>query len=75
MWCPNCNSEKTRVIGTDKTYIVERFRRCDDCGYSFPTIESHRFDPNWQANTEYSEEEIKHVLQKRHPKNRDLLDD
>lgn len=68
MWCPNCHSEKTRVIGTDKSYVVERFRRCDDCGYTFPTIESHRFDPNWQKNTEYSEEEIKRILKSATPK-------
>ena len=76
MWCPNCHSEKTRVIGTDKSYIVERFRHCDDCGYGFQTLESHKFDPNWAANTDCSKEEIARIVKKRHPLAQgDLLSD
>ena len=67
MWCPNCQSEKTRVVGTDKSYVVERFRTCDECGYSFTTLESHKFDPDWAKNAQYSEEEIQRIIKKRHP--------
>lgn len=64
MWCPNCQSEKTKVIGTDKSHVVERFRRCEDCGYTFPTIETHKFDAKWQENAQYSEEEAQRIIKK-----------
>ncbi len=65
MWCPNCHREKTRVIGTDKSYVVERFRRCDDCGYSFNTLETQCFDPDWAKNAGYSQAEAARIQHKR----------
>ncbi|MBD3794943.1 MAG: hypothetical protein IE881_03195 [Epsilonproteobacteria bacterium] len=39
MICPNCASEKTRVIGTVKGLITKRFRNCLECNYGFSTKE------------------------------------
>ncbi|TDO97443.1 hypothetical protein [Marinomonas balearica] len=65
MWCPNCESEKTRVVGTNKSYVVERYRKCSDCGYTFSTLESHRFDPKWSKNSEFSQQEADRMSQRR----------
>lgn len=39
MICPNCASEKTRVYGTRKGLITQRFRKCLECNFSFITKE------------------------------------
>ena len=75
MWCPNCNSEHTKVIGTEKSHVVERFRKCEDCGYSFQTIEGIKHDETWEANAKYTDEEIERILKKRHKNQKDIFND
>lgn len=40
MWCPKCGGEKSRVVHTEKSNYVRRWRRCVDCGYAFVTTET-----------------------------------
>lgn len=75
MWCPNCTSEHTRVTFTDKGHVVERFRKCDSCGYTFATVEGVKHDPTWQTNAEYTDEEITRILKKRHTNQKDIFND
>jgi len=44
MFCPKCGYEKTKVYGTRKGLVNERFRECERCGYRFLTIESVKAD-------------------------------
>lgn len=69
MWCPKCEYEHTKVAGTDKSYIVERYRKCPECGFGFMTIETIKNDPEWQELADYSDEEIALILKKRHKTN------
>ena len=39
MICPKCGFEKTKVYGTRKGLVNERFRECPKCGYRFITRE------------------------------------
>lgn len=39
MICPNCGAEKTRVLATNKSLFVVRFRKCEKCGTYFSTAE------------------------------------
>lgn len=42
MKCPECDSEKTRVVDSrtdDDTPLVRRRRVCDDCKCSYTTVE------------------------------------
>lgn len=73
MWCPNCNSEKTTVVHTDKSYVVERYRKCESCNYTFATVEGIKFDPNLPAQAKYSDDEIARILKKRHSHQRDFF--
>lgn len=75
MWCPTCTSEKTKVVGTDKSSVVERFRKCEDCGYTFATIEAVKHDPTWEKSAAYTDDEIARILKKRHKNQRDLFHD
>ena len=75
MNCPNCEHETTRVVDTKKSQIVERFRRCNACGYSFATIESIKCDPTWQAHANYTDEEVARILKKRHRNQKDLFNE
>ncbi|QKF64574.1 hypothetical protein [Campylobacter corcagiensis] len=40
MICPYCANDKTEVIGTAKSLVVHRFRKCPKCGKTFTTTES-----------------------------------
>ena len=64
MWCPECQNEKTQVVGTDSATLVIRFRRCQQCGYRFITFERHDFDTHWQTNAEYAKEELTRLRKK-----------
>ena len=64
MWCPECQHEKTQVVGTDSAIVVIRFRHCPECGYRFITCERHDFDPRWQENAEYAREELTRLRKK-----------
>ncbi len=75
MWCPQCESEKTKVVGTDKSQVVERYRKCQDCGYTFPTIESVKCDPTWQQTADYTDEEVARILKKRHRNQKDMFNE
>ena len=44
MFCPKCGFEKTKVYGTRKGLVNERFRECERCGYKFLTVESIKAD-------------------------------
>lgn len=59
MWCPRCANEKTKVIGTDKSTMNERFRKCPACGYSFQTVEVIKHDdyPKFFLKHLFSDEE------------------
>jgi len=57
MWCPKCGSEITRVVGTEKSAVVERYRKCSECKHSFVTIESCKFDKDWEVNAKYTADE------------------
>lgn len=65
MWCPQCQGEKTRVVGTESAILVVRFRRCPQCGYGFITCERHDFDPHWQEHAEYAREELIRLRKKK----------
>ncbi len=39
MLCPKCGIGNTKVNGTIKSYSVDRYRECKDCGYKFTTTE------------------------------------
>ena len=65
MWCPECQHEHTRVAGTDKAFLVTRYRVCEKCGYRFTTYELHDYDPDWQPNAKYAREELDRLLKKR----------
>ena len=58
MWCPECQQERTQVVGTQSAIVVIRFRRCRQCGYRFMTTERHDFNAKWQVNAEYAREEL-----------------
>jgi len=73
MWCPNCLSEKTKVIGTDKSCVVERYRKCEDCNHTFATIEAIKHDETWVKNAQYTDDEITRILKKRHKSQGDLF--
>jgi len=73
MWCPSCQSDKTAVICTDKSHVVERYRKCKVCHFTFPTIESVKFDPELQEHAQYSDEEVARILKKRHSHQKDLF--
>ena len=75
MWCPNCDSEKTKVIGTDKSAVVERYRKCCDCDHTFATIEAVKNDLRWQENAAYTDDEVKRILKKSNAKQKDLFHD
>ena len=45
MNCPVCGNTKTTVIGTVTDIIVERYRNCKNCSYSFLTVETVKADP------------------------------
>jgi len=55
--CPKCAHEKTRVINTEKTTQVIRFRRCEKCKHTFQTVEAIKFDNYWRlyAKATYDE--------------------
>lgn len=72
MWCPACKSEKTSVICTDKSHVVERYRKCQVCHFTFPTIESIKFDPKLEKHAKYTDQEVANILKKRHQQ-RDLF--
>ncbi len=55
MWCPKCCG-KSKVIGTVTDVKVKRFRRCLDCGYTFPTTEAIDNDKYWN---EYAKKILK----------------
>lgn len=74
MWCPSCSSEQTRVVGTEKSAVVERYRKCMECNHSFVTIESVKFDPKWQENAKYTAEERARIMKKYQHKQKDLFD-
>ena len=59
MFCPKCEYEKTKVIGIDNGYACERCRKCPDCGYSWMTIETVKFDQDLKQYAETSAEEAK----------------
>ena len=42
MLCIKCGIGNTKVNGTIKGYLVDRYRECKDCGYKFTTIEKVR---------------------------------
>jgi len=44
MFCPKCGNEKTKVYGTRKGLVNERFRECPKCGYRFLTQETIKED-------------------------------
>lgn len=44
MLCPRCAHEKTKVVGTVKGTLNERFRTCPACGYAFQTVEVIKAD-------------------------------
>ncbi|RRD53574.1 NrdR family transcriptional regulator [Campylobacter rectus] len=48
MFCPYCGNEKTRVMTTIKSLQNKRYRMCEKCGKSFPTIEAVFFDEYWK---------------------------
>lgn len=75
MWCPACTSEKTKVVGTDKSAVVERYRKCENCGHTFATIEAIKHDPTWKENAAYSDEEVARILKKSNSTQRDLFND
>lgn len=48
MICPYCAHDTTRVIGTVKGTENERFRKCEECGRTFQTVEAIKFDDYWK---------------------------
>lgn len=48
MFCPYCGHEKTRVTTTIKNLHNKRYRICEKCLKSFPTIEAVYHDLYWQ---------------------------
>lgn len=66
MICPYCMNEKTRVVGTVKAGVmVERFRKCPECGKTFQTTEAIKFDSYWgeyakETSEQLAEEQSKH---------------
>jgi len=64
MWCPKCGNEKSRVIGTEKSGVVERYRKCPACNHSFATIEAVKFDPDWEADAAYTGKERKRIVKR-----------
>jgi len=64
MWCPKCGNETTRVVGTEKSGVVERYRKCPACKHAFATIESAKFDLHWQADADYTAKERKRIMKK-----------
>lgn len=61
MWCPQCQHEKTRVVGTNSDTLVIRFRHCPQCGYRFITCEQHDFDAHWEEHAKYARAELKQL--------------
>ncbi|AQW80777.1 hypothetical protein [Campylobacter pinnipediorum] len=49
MFCPYCGNEKTRVVTTIKSLQNKRYRICNKCNKSFPTIEAVYFDDYWKS--------------------------
>ncbi len=56
MFCPKCGNEKTKVYGTRKGLVNERFRECPKCGYRFLTIEYVKADSYIKEYEEYLKE-------------------
>lgn len=55
MICPRCLSEKTTVTKTIKNVnVVERYRQCPDCKYTFLTTEAIKNDRYWEEYAEYT---------------------
>lgn len=44
MICPRCAHEKSMVLSTDKSTVVERYRKCLGCGYVWATVELPKAD-------------------------------
>lgn len=49
IFCPYCGYEKTRVTTTIKSLQNKRYRVCEKCNKSFPTIEAVYFDEYWKT--------------------------
>ncbi len=55
MFCPACLCEKTKVNKTIKTVNTnERYRVCEDCGFTFLTIEAIKTDKYWEEYKNYT---------------------
>lgn len=44
MICPRCANPKSKVMGTEKSTITERWRKCLACGYKWNTVEVPKND-------------------------------
>ena len=67
MWCPNCANEKTVVLNTVKGVVNERYRRCNECGHTFLTVEAVKIDSFWLDYAKHileteSNEEVKEKI-------------
>lgn len=51
MSCPRCGNDRTKVLKTVKTTIIERLRRCPDCGYIWMTVEVPKNDKYLKSYT------------------------
>lgn len=75
MWCPKCGSETTRVVGTEKSSVVERFRKCRECAHVFATIETVKFDAQWQKDAQFTAQERARIMKKYHKNQRSLFNE
>lgn len=59
MFCPRCAHEKTGVVGTVKGLQNERTRHCQECGYTFQTVEIVKYDfhPKYYLKSLFEDEE------------------
>ncbi len=55
MYCPSCLCEKTKVNKTIKTLNTnERYRVCEECNFTFLTIEAIKTDRYWEEYRDYT---------------------
>jgi transcriptional repressor NrdR len=73
MWCPICGYEKTIIVGTVTSSLVERFRKCPDCKYTFVTIEHVKNDLRWGESEIKSREEVVLLVKNKYPQ-KDLFE-
>lgn len=53
MKCPKCNSDNITTAKTINGLIVQRYKKCKKCNYSFVTIEAIYVDQNWITYRDY----------------------